>query len=119
MKYYIFMLVLLLTALQSRASEVSSAFESSSELYDSIFSEQVVVPTWTLEELNNADWSEQLSEGQSPFYARLQVLLNRNFSSTGAIDGRSGLNTIKAISAYQIMQGLKGDGNLDILTWEN
>lgn len=118
MKRYIFMLVLLLVALQSRASEVNSAFESSSELYDSIFSEQVVVPKWTLEELNNAEWSEQLSEGQSPFYARLQVLLNRNFSSTGAIDGRSGLNTVKAISAYQIMQGLKGDGNLDILTWE-
>lgn len=75
-------------------------------------------PTWTLERLNSAEWSADLAQGQFPLYAKLQVLLSRNFSSSGAIDGRSGLNTTKAISAYQIMQGFSGDGQLDQDTWQ-
>ena len=76
------------------------------------------LPAWTLDSLNSAEWSDNLPEGQFPVYARLQVLLARKFSSPGAIDGRSGLNTTKALSAYQIMQGLSGNGKFDRQTWQ-
>lgn len=76
-----------------------------------------IVNDWTLTALNQAKWQQNLPKGYAPIYAKLQVLLTRQNASTGAIDGAMGLNTIKAISAFQIMQGLKGDGVLDAETW--
>lgn len=74
--------------------------------------------SWTINKLNQANFQQDLPQGFSPMYAKLQVLLIRQNASTGAIDGAFGLNTIKAISAFQIMQGLKGDGVLDAYTWD-
>ena len=73
--------------------------------------------TWSLDNLNKAEWSDNLEKGYLPVYAKLQVLLSRHYSSSGAIDGSLGLNTVKAISAFQIMKGLSGDGILDANTW--
>ena len=73
--------------------------------------------TWSLDNLNKAEWSDNLEKGYLPVYAKLQVLLSRHYSSSGAIDGILGLNTVKAISAFQIMKGLSGDGVLDANTW--
>ena len=74
--------------------------------------------TWSLDNLNKAEWSDNLEKGYLPVYAKLQVLLSRHYSSSGAIDGILGLNTVKAISAFQIMKGLSGDGILDANTWQ-
>lgn len=74
---------------------------------------------WTLDALNNAQWSEGLERGQLPVYAKAQVLLNRRHASPGAIDGSTGMNTLKAISAYQIMNKLSGAGILTQETWDS
>lgn len=73
--------------------------------------------TWSLDNLNKAEWSNDFEKGYFPVYAKLQVLLSRHYSSSGAIDGTLGLNTVKAISAFQIMKGLNGDGILNTNTW--
>lgn len=74
---------------------------------------------WTLNALNKAEWSEGLERGQLPIYAKAQVLLNRRYASPGAIDGSTGMNTLKAISAYQIMHKLPGAGVLTKETWDS
>ena len=74
---------------------------------------------WTLDALNNAEWYEGLQRGQLPVYAKAQVLLNRNHASPGAIDGSTGMNTLKALSTYQIMNGLEGKGQLTKETWDS
>ena len=74
---------------------------------------------WTLDALNNAEWDETLPRGQFPFYAKAHVLLNRHHVSPGAIDGSTGMNTLKAISAYQTMNKLAGAGELTKETWDS
>ncbi|RYY79044.1 MAG: murein L,D-transpeptidase [Moraxellaceae bacterium] len=73
---------------------------------------------WTLEGLNNANWVSDLGKGQFTEYAKAQVLLNRFHASPGVIDGISGKNMLKAISAFQVMNGLKATGALDTQTWD-
>jgi lipoprotein-anchoring transpeptidase ErfK/SrfK len=73
--------------------------------------------SWTLSGLNNADWYENIGKGQFPVYARAHVMLNNAHASPGAIDGASGKNTLKAISAFQQMNGLKPTGTLTKETW--
>ena len=73
---------------------------------------------WTLDGLNNANWVSDLGKGQFVEYAKAQVLLNRHHASPGVIDGISGKNMLKAISAFQVMNGLKATGNLDTQTWD-
>ncbi|XID75593.1 L,D-transpeptidase family protein [Alkanindiges sp. WGS2144] len=72
---------------------------------------------WSLENLNNANWTTDLGKGQFIEYAKAQVLLNRHHSSPGVIDGISGTNMLKAISAFQVMNNLKVTGLLDAETW--
>ncbi len=74
---------------------------------------------WTLDALNNAEWTEGLTRGQLPIYAKAQVLLNRKHASPGAIDGTTGMNTLKAISTYQTMNNLNADGVLTLDTWQS
>ncbi len=50
---------------------------------------------------------------RDPAMVRLQVLLDRAGASPGVIDGFDGLNVRKAIAAFETMQGLPADGQLD------
>jgi lipoprotein-anchoring transpeptidase ErfK/SrfK len=68
--------------------------------------------------INNATWSTDMGKGQYPVYAKAQILLDRSHSSPGAIDGISGRNMLKAIAAFELMQGLPVDGVLDIDVWD-
>ncbi|SDC06451.1 L,D-transpeptidase family protein [Acinetobacter boissieri] len=72
---------------------------------------------WTLDGLNNSEWTPSLGRGQFPAYARAQVMLNNAHASPGAIDGSSGKNMLKAIASFQQMQGLQTTGALDQDTW--
>ena len=74
--------------------------------------------SWTLSGLNNAEWYENIGKGQFPVYARAHVMLNNSHASPGAIDGTSGMNTLKAISSFQQMNGLKPTGELTKETWD-
>ncbi len=73
--------------------------------------------SWTLDDLNNATWSGDLGKGQFVEYAKIQVLLNRFHSSPGVIDGISGMNMIKSISSFQVMNNLTASGEMDAPTW--
>lgn len=75
--------------------------------------------SWSLDALNNAEWSSDLQRGQFPIYAKTQVLLNRKHASPGAIDGTTGKNTLKAISTFQTMNNLSTNGVLDEATWQS
>lgn len=72
---------------------------------------------WSQQGINAAEWTEDLGKGQFSVYAKAQVLLNRLHSSPGAIDGVSGKNMLKAISAFQVMNSLPVTGFLDTATW--
>ena len=74
--------------------------------------------SWTLDGLNQADWYDNIGKGQFPVYARAHVMLNNAHASPGAIDGSSGKNTLKAISSFQQMNGLKATGVLTKETWD-
>ena len=78
----------------------------------------VYTGTWSLDNLNNAQWSESIGRGQFPMYARAHVMLNNAHASPGAIDGSSGKNTLKAIASFQQMNGLKPTGTLTKETWD-
>jgi lipoprotein-anchoring transpeptidase ErfK/SrfK len=76
------------------------------------------VDTWTADLINSATWTTDIGKGQYPVYAKAQILLDRSHSSTGAIDGMSGRNMLKAIAAFELMQGLPVDGVLDADVWD-
>lgn len=73
---------------------------------------------WGLNNLNNAQWYDNIGKGQFPVYARAHVMLNNAHASPGAIDGTSGKNTLKAIASFQQMNGLKPTGTLTKETWD-
>ena len=73
---------------------------------------------WSLNNLNNVNWYENIGAGQFPVYARAHVMLNNAHASPGAIDGSSGKNTLKAIASFQQMNGIKPTGILTKETWD-
>jgi lipoprotein-anchoring transpeptidase ErfK/SrfK len=62
---------------------------------------------------NNAQWTG----GQGAEVLRAQILLDRVHFSPGEIDGRSGPNFQRALTAFQQARGLPGSGRLDEATW--
>ncbi len=74
---------------------------------------------WSVDGINRANWSEGLGRGQYPVYARAQVMLNNLHVSPGAIDASSGKNFLKALAAYQQIQGLPVTGELTKQTWDS
>lgn len=74
--------------------------------------------SWGINQINSAVWSNP-GRGQFPVYTRAQVMLNNSHASPGAIDGKSGHNFLKALSAYQQMNGLPVTGELTQQTWNH
>jgi lipoprotein-anchoring transpeptidase ErfK/SrfK len=56
--------------------------------------------------------------GQSAAMLKAQVLLDRAHFSPGAIDGMAGENSSRAIKMFEATRGLKADGKLDVMTWQ-
>ncbi|MDO4222615.1 MAG: L,D-transpeptidase family protein [Acinetobacter sp.] len=73
---------------------------------------------WTLEQINDATWSENIGTGQLPIFAKAQVMLNNAYAPAGAIDAASGQKTDKALRAFQVIYGLQKTGVLDQATWD-
>ena len=73
-------------------------------------------PAPTREEVDAATFSNGWQHDQA-LQIKLQVLLDRAHFSPGAIDGRWGMNTERALQAYQQRQELAATGNLDEQTW--
>ena len=74
--------------------------------------------SWGIEQINSAVWSSP-GKGRFPVYARAQVMLNNLHASPGAIDAKSGKNFLKALSAYQQMNGFPVTGELTKQTWDS
>ena len=72
----------------------------------------------TVDEMNAAQFSEALPDGQSALTAKLQVLLERAGAKPGVIDGVAGENVAKAIRGFEEIQGLEIDGILDRDIWQ-
>jgi lipoprotein-anchoring transpeptidase ErfK/SrfK len=71
------------------------------------------------EAVNAVSWSrDSVRKGISPALLKAQILLDRNGFSPGAIDGRHGDNSRKALSAFQEQRGLPASGKLDRKTWD-
>lgn len=107
------------TDITTETQNTSVAPSNNTTTQNTAITEPAAKVEWTLDALNNAEWSENLERGQFPVYAKAQVLLNRNYVSPGAIDGATGMNTLKAISAYQTIKRLSGAGVLTQETWNS
>lgn len=66
--------------------------------------------------INAATFIEHWQDDK-PLLIKLQALLDRAHFSPGVIDGRWGMNTERALRAFQQARGLQATGNLDEETW--
>ena len=66
--------------------------------------------------VNTATFSQDWRHDE-PLLIKLQVLLDRAHFSPGVIDGQAGMNTQRALRAYQQAHGLNPTGKLDEDTW--
>jgi lipoprotein-anchoring transpeptidase ErfK/SrfK len=73
---------------------------------------------FTMEAVNEAIWEREQSGSTSPGVIKLQVLLDRAHASPGAIDGRMGTNTQRAIAAFREITGEKGGEEIDDQLWQ-
>jgi lipoprotein-anchoring transpeptidase ErfK/SrfK len=113
----------------TRARPVNLLALSADELIETVNSAEFTGP---LKPLENAEGKAQ-GEGASaeaeevvpgdkhkrpdPFIVKLQVLLDRAHASPGVIDGYDGENMRKAIGAFQEMNGMEPEGELNEETW--
>lgn len=73
-------------------------------------------PTPLMTQVNNATWHpEKAMDDETSI--RLQVLLDWNHASPGPIDSAWGMNSAKAVRAFEKMHGLKVDGQVDNDVW--
>ncbi|MFC5036396.1 L,D-transpeptidase [Tianweitania sediminis] len=63
--------------------------------------------------------SSESAEGPDPFLVRVQVLLDRAYTSPGVIDGLMGENTRKAIEAYQRIKDMDVTGEITAELWSS
>jgi len=70
--------------------------------------------------INNAQWSSQAADkgGINPVVAKAQVLLDRAHFSPGEIDGKSGENFKKAVTAFSAAQDVEARGELSEEVWK-
>jgi peptidoglycan hydrolase-like protein with peptidoglycan-binding domain len=72
----------------------------------------------TAEDIAAAMFSgEGFGEGPDPLVAKVQIMLDRNNTSPGVIDGYPGENVDKAIRAFETMNDMEPDGALDEKVW--
>ncbi|MCP1199913.1 L,D-transpeptidase [Notoacmeibacter sp. MSK16QG-6] len=72
----------------------------------------------SMQSINEASYEGgALPEGQSPVTTRIQILLDRNGSSPGVIDGYSGGNVQDALTGFEEMNGFAVDGKMDDEIW--
>ncbi len=68
---------------------------------------------------NNADGTPLLKNGsRGPAVVRAQILLDREWFSSGEIDGRFASNMQRIVKAYQLARGLKPTGSVTPETWQ-
>lgn len=73
----------------------------------------------TSQQINEAEFSEQLPEGLSAVTTKLQILLDRAGANPGVIDGVAGENVAKAIRGYEEMHALPPTGVMTPELWKN
>ncbi|GHD06188.1 hypothetical protein GCM10016234_03230 [Tianweitania populi] len=71
------------------------------------------------EEKKSEEGGDKKQAEADPFLIRVQVLLDRAYTSPGEIDGMFGDNTRKALAAYRAMKGLPAKGELDEKLWDS
>ena len=117
------MLVALATLPAQAASNVSQKFTSDDKISQAL---DRVLPTIPYEvndlssqaqKVNNATWQagDKLDRATT---TKLQALLNWHNHGVGAVDGRWGKNTRKAMQAFQKAQGLSQSNELNQQTWD-
>ncbi|EFL89335.1 L,D-transpeptidase [Ahrensia sp. R2A130] len=76
-----------------------------------------IAPTFG-QSVENINESKPLESKDKAAMIRLQTLLDRAGSSPGVIDGLMGKSTSAAIAAYEAMQGMNVDGEMDDEVWQ-
>lgn len=74
-------------------------------------------PTDFMTAVNNAKWHPD-KEMDEPLMVKLQILLDWNHASPGPITSGWGMNSRKAVRAFEKMHGLKVDGQMDQKVWD-
>lgn len=90
-------------------SDIAQTAQSEQEQIDTEASQPAATVVWQPDNDLSTD---------RPLTTKIQTLLDRSNANAGPIDGRIGANTSKAIRAFEQMQGLPVDGEMDAQVWQ-